>query len=292
MKNIIKSHFISHPFHLLSPLYLLFRFKNFKIKSKISDKTTNLINGLPPHKKPNKFLLFIKKLLNRIFTRKFWYSSIIICSTGLFARYLIKKYLDVNVFIDYLDIISLCYYAFMAIYIPVIREIIAQLLDSNITMTNNQAGDRSSSSGGQENPTADSQENPMNRGGDNPTAAGQENPTAAGQGGGGSGQSRPQPKSLVSIESPLNPQPNTEPQTKTERPNNNKGEEEIVNKIIKLEIEQKLRDQKVYDSLEQGGEERQSLLNPQPNTESQTNTERPNNNKGEEETVNKIRKLE
>jgi hypothetical protein len=94
---------------------------------------------LPP-KKSNKFILFIKKLLKKIFTKKLLYSSIIIFITGFISRYFIQEFLNVDVFKDYLNIISITYYSFMSIYITGIREIIDQLEINNFMMANPGAG--------------------------------------------------------------------------------------------------------------------------------------------------------
>ena len=86
---------------------------------KNNSKGTNT-NGLPIHlrwkKKPNWFILFIKKLFSQIFTRKFLYSSLIIFTTGFMGRYLIKSYFDINVLTDYLHIVSISYYFGMAFF--------------------------------------------------------------------------------------------------------------------------------------------------------------------------------
>ena len=221
MQNIIKSNFISHPFHLVSPspwpiftsfslltlttsvvltmqgfdvsqsflnlaliaLILIasiyFRFwgviyewayqafhilaititavqrglnnnflsdTDFPIKKKNS-KCTNT-NEFSP-KKPNRFILFIKKLLSKILTKKFLYSSLIIFITGFMGRYLIKSYFDIDVFKDYLHIISLSYYAFMSIFTLVIRLVIYQLLEENTTLMKIQDPNLPVSRGGQ-----------------------------------------------------------------------------------------------------------------------------------------------
>ena len=126
---------------------------------KNNSKGTNT-NGLPS-KKPNRFILFIKKLFSQIFTRKFLYSSLIIFITGFMGRYLIKSYFDIDVFKDYLHIISISFYAFMSIFTLVIRLVIYQLLEQNTTLMMIQdpnlpvsrggqsSGGQSSSSGGQ-----------------------------------------------------------------------------------------------------------------------------------------------
>ncbi len=77
----------------------------------------NRLYALPP-KKPNRFLLFIKKWLNIIFSKKFLYSSFIIFSTGLLGRYIILTYLQVNVFTDMYNPISISFYGFMSGYTP------------------------------------------------------------------------------------------------------------------------------------------------------------------------------
>ena len=91
------------------------------------------LRGILP-KNPNKFILFIKKILNKIFTKSFWYSSILIFSTGLIGRYLINSSLDLDVFKEYLHPISICYYSFMAIYTCGIREIFDESINYILKM--------------------------------------------------------------------------------------------------------------------------------------------------------------
>ena len=98
----------------------------------------NSLYALPP-KKPNRFLLFIKKLLNIIFSKRFLYSSFIIFSTGLLGRYLILTYLEVNVFTDIFNPISISFYALLSGYAHVVRELFSHLT-GNILMKMNVPG--------------------------------------------------------------------------------------------------------------------------------------------------------
>ena len=125
---------------------------------------------LPPknNKKPNKFLLFIKKLLSIISTKRFLFSSFIIFITGLSCRYFIIEYLDV--FKEYFNIINIV--GFSAC-ISAILELIAELLDNRTVMTMNPAGDNSTPGQEKENLIPASQVSSMNMGGYNTPAAGQ-----------------------------------------------------------------------------------------------------------------------
>jgi len=55
------------------------------------------------------------------------YSSIIIFFTGFIIRYIILVYLDVNVFTEIFNIVSLTYYALMSIFIPFVRAVISDM---------------------------------------------------------------------------------------------------------------------------------------------------------------------
>lgn len=54
--------------------------------------------GNIPPKRPNRFWVFIKKLLSKILTKKYLYSAIIIFSTGFIIRVIINNLLGVDVF--------------------------------------------------------------------------------------------------------------------------------------------------------------------------------------------------
>ena len=73
-------------------------------------------------------------MLNRIFSKKFLYSFFIVFITGLICRYFIYIYCGVNVFTDMFNKISLIYYAFMALYIPTVKEIVYLLTDNALMM--------------------------------------------------------------------------------------------------------------------------------------------------------------
>jgi len=125
-------------------------------------KKDNRLDALPP-KKPNRFLLFIKILLNIIFSKKFLCSSIIIFTTGLLGKYIILTYLQVNVLTDMFNLISISFYGFMSGYVHIIRELFSHL-DGNIIMKMNAAG--AGGGGGGANP------NQAGGGGANPNQAG------------------------------------------------------------------------------------------------------------------------
>ena len=70
----------------------------------------------------------LKQISNRILNKKFIYSCIIVFCTGFFSRYLILIYLDVNVFTDIFNKISIFYYAVMSVHIRLVGEIINESL--------------------------------------------------------------------------------------------------------------------------------------------------------------------
>ena len=113
---------------LIYSSFLLSNYSKFFFKKNKIYKNTNLINVLPP-KKPNKFILFIKKLFSLIFTKKNFYSWVVIFITGLIVRYFIKEsYLEVNIFKDYFNSIFIgCSSLITILRSP--KEFIAWLLD-------------------------------------------------------------------------------------------------------------------------------------------------------------------
>ena len=63
-------------------------------------------------------------MLNRILSKNFLYSFLIVFITGLLSRYFIYIYCDVNVFTDMFNKISLIYYGIMSVYIHTVKEIV------------------------------------------------------------------------------------------------------------------------------------------------------------------------
>lgn len=93
-------------------------------------------SGLPPLKL-NRFWAFIKQIWVKVYTKKFIFSFIIVFCTGFLSRYLILIYLDVNVFIDIFNSISITYYGIMSVYIPLVGEIMAELLKPETMLASN-----------------------------------------------------------------------------------------------------------------------------------------------------------
>ena len=67
------------------------------------------------------------------------YSSFIIFSTGLLGRYIILTYLEVNVFTDIFNPISISFYALLSGYAHIVPELFSHLT-GNILMTTNVTG--------------------------------------------------------------------------------------------------------------------------------------------------------
>lgn len=72
----------------------------------------------------SRFLPFIKKSISAINVRKVIYTSIITFSIGFCLRYGISIYLDVNVFIEITDYVSIFFYLFMAGFTALVRQIV------------------------------------------------------------------------------------------------------------------------------------------------------------------------
>lgn len=88
------------------------------------------VNKLPP-KRPNKFRMFIKYIINKMFNKKVLYSSFIIFTVGLVLRSVINYCIDLDVFKEYLNLISLSYFAFMALFSALTKEVIAGLVNGD-----------------------------------------------------------------------------------------------------------------------------------------------------------------
>ena len=69
------------------------------------------------------------RIISILFTKKFWYSFIILNLTGFILRYCISEFLGVNVSIDLFDPISLSFFAFMIPYAVIVKEFISLLLE-------------------------------------------------------------------------------------------------------------------------------------------------------------------
>ena len=80
------------------------------------------INGLPS-KRPNKFILFFKIRLRKFFTKKNFYTLVVIIITGYLARSFILVYWGINVSEDIFNWISIVYSFFMIILVCTIRNI-------------------------------------------------------------------------------------------------------------------------------------------------------------------------
>jgi hypothetical protein len=63
-------------------------------------------------------------LLGRIFTKSNLNKIIIIFIAGFISRVLIVYFYNVNVFFEYLNIISILYYSFMSFFIVIVHEVI------------------------------------------------------------------------------------------------------------------------------------------------------------------------
>ena len=83
-------------------------------------------DNLPP-KKPNKFLKFIKKFLNK----RFLYKVLIILITSFMIRYFIYTLWQVNVFTDFTHPISIIYYIFMASIPSILNELINEIFSQS-----------------------------------------------------------------------------------------------------------------------------------------------------------------
>nr|QWS06181.1 hypothetical protein [Clonostachys rogersoniana] len=70
-----------------------------------------------------KILNKIKSFLNQLFTPVNLSKVIIIFIVGIISRYLVNTYFDINVFKDYLTLISLIYYSIFACFIAFIHEL-------------------------------------------------------------------------------------------------------------------------------------------------------------------------
>ena len=103
----------------------LLKFHNRITVKKFTSKN-NRLHTLPPIK-PNKLLFFIKKLLKIIFSKKSIYSSLIIFITGFLGRYLILIYLQVNVFTDIFNPISISFYGLISAHALVVRELFSHI---------------------------------------------------------------------------------------------------------------------------------------------------------------------
>lgn len=68
-------------------------------------------------------LIKLNQILNKIFTPTNLSKVIVIFIVGLTSRYLINEYLDVNVFKEYLSLVSLTFYSFYATFVVLIHEL-------------------------------------------------------------------------------------------------------------------------------------------------------------------------
>ena len=75
----------------------------------------------------NKFLFCIRNIcfniFNRVFTRKNMYKIGLIFIVGFTSRIGINYLLGINVFVDYLNIVSLVYYGFMSCFSGVVYNL-------------------------------------------------------------------------------------------------------------------------------------------------------------------------
>ncbi len=78
--------------------------------------------------------ILINKLSDRILNKQFLYSCIIVFCTGFISRYLILIYIDVNVFTDISNIVSILYYGLMSVYIPFTRVVVSELCNPGVLM--------------------------------------------------------------------------------------------------------------------------------------------------------------
>lgn len=78
-----------------------------------------------------RYRLNIRALLSRIFNKSNISKVVIIFSVGLVSRFLVDSYFNINVFIDYLNSISILYYFSMSIFRVFINEL-ASYYDLNI----------------------------------------------------------------------------------------------------------------------------------------------------------------
>ena len=112
------------------------------------------------------------------------YSSIIIFFTGFISRYIILVYLDVNVFTEIFNIVSLGFFGLMSVYIGFVRVVISEMGFHTVLCYNPPAGSAS--------------------GGNNPSGAGRGSGSATG-------------RHAISISDIINPT-NTEPHSRANNP--------------------------------------------------------------------------
>jgi hypothetical protein len=66
---------------------------------------------------------FLKRNINRLTLSK----VLVIFVVGLLSRVLVNNFWDVNVFVDYLNSISLIYYGFMSIFVVIVNELYSHI---------------------------------------------------------------------------------------------------------------------------------------------------------------------
>lgn len=72
-----------------------------------------------------KFFINLKLLAQKTFTQNNISKVLVIFTIGITSRYLVNDYFDINVFVDYLNQISVVYYSMLATFIVFIHELFA-----------------------------------------------------------------------------------------------------------------------------------------------------------------------
>ncbi len=75
----------------------------------------------------NKLIYNISNLWNRNINRLNLSKVLVIFVVGLVSRVLVNNFWDVNVFVDYLNSISLLYYGFMSIFVVLVNELFSYI---------------------------------------------------------------------------------------------------------------------------------------------------------------------